>query len=48
LVREPIDPAFRLVDRVAIFLERDVLRRLRDTQGGQPAAVGPGPARAAG
>ena len=30
LVGEPLDTAFGVIDRVAIFLQRDVLRRQRD------------------
>ena len=36
---EPVDARFGFVDRVAVFLERDVLRRTRDTEIRQPPAV---------
>ena len=50
LVGEPLDAAFGLVDRVAILLQRDVLRGERETEIGQPAAIRarpPGAARIA-
>src|SRR3990167_4643285 len=39
LVGEPLDPAFGVVDRVAVLLQRDVLRGERETEIGQPATI---------
>ena len=48
LVGEAPDPAFSLVDRVAIFLQRDVLRCQRETEIREPPAIRLRPARFAG
>lgn len=37
LFREPFDAAFGFVDRVAVLLQRDVLRGQRETEIGEPA-----------
>ena len=39
LLRQPLDPSLRFVNRVAIFLQRDVLRGRRETEICQPSAV---------
>ena len=39
LVGEPFDAAFRFVDRVAVFLQRDVLRRQREAEIREPAPI---------
>ena len=46
LVGEPLDAAFGFIDRVAVLLQRDVLRGEREAQIGQPAAVRARPSRA--
>ena len=43
LVGEALDAPLRFVDRVAILLQCDVLRRQRETEIGEPAAIGLGP-----
>ena len=45
---DPRHAAFRFVNRVAIFLERDVLRRQREAQIREPAAIRLGPPGTAG
>ena len=40
---EPVDPSTRLADRVQIFLEADLLRRVLHLHCGQPAQVRRGP-----
>ena len=46
MVGEALDPTFGLVNRVAVRLQRDVLRREGDTEIGQPPTIGTGPAGA--
>jgi hypothetical protein len=46
LVREPLDAALGFVDGVAVLLQRDVLRREREAEIGQPPAIRSGPASA--
>jgi hypothetical protein len=48
LVREPLDAALGFVDRVAVLLQRDVLRRDGEAEIGQPAAIRARPAGASG
>ena len=43
LVGEPLDAAFGLVDRVAVLLQRDVLRGEGKTEIGQPPTIRPSP-----
>ena len=43
LAGEPLDAAFGFVDRVAVLLQRDVLGGERDTEIGEPAAIGSRP-----
>jgi hypothetical protein len=43
LFRQPDDPMLGFGDRVPVCLERDVLRRIRETEVAQPPAVGEGP-----
>lgn len=46
LLGEPLDAAFGFVDRVAVLLQRHVLRGERETEIRQPPAIGAGPSRA--
>ena len=47
LVGEARDARFGFVDRVAVFLQRDVRRRQRDTEIGEPPSIGLRPSRPA-
>ncbi len=40
LIRQALDAPLGLVNRVAILLQRDVLRREREAEVGEPAAIG--------
>ena len=48
LVGQPLDAPFGFVDRVAVFLQRNVLRREGKAEIGEPPSIRPGPSGAPG